>query len=355
MSHSIGTSNLEFSPSSNPRSAPFADTASPYAKTTDSDGREAARFYPPTAFRRICNHREILQKLDFSNEETVRTYLGLELNVSRLTDILKHLWMAGLPRIARPLHQQIAKGRTIVIAEQADCHLTLTEHMILLKPLPRFLMHHEIWEEHLCQDAGLFKDANGFLMSYTWLICYESDFRIAQEHGLIPHDLCWHAWTTWVESILERTSYDQYKDVNPRYIYGELRISRLNLIYRFCQKTRSENFIRGYNHEYTTYASFVRKNTTWFLVAAVYITIVLTAMQVGLGTEQLQQDSAFNRASYGFTVFSIVAPIALVAVLAPILIVMALDNLNFTLDQNEKIAKEFLEVAKATSLPEHQH
>ena len=355
MSHGIGTSNLKLLPSSNPRSVPFAETASPYAKTTDVDSPEATRFHLPAAFRRKRNHRECLQKLDLSNEETVRAFLGLELDVSRLTDVLKHLWVAGLPRIARPLHQQIAKGRTIVIAEQADCHLTLTEHTILLKPLPRFLMHHGIWEDHLCQDAGLFKDANGFLMSYTWLICYESDFQIAREYGLIPHDLCWHAWTTWVGSILERTSHDQYKDVNPRYIYGELRIGRLNLIYRLCRKTRSENFMRGYNYEYTTYASFVRKNTTWFLGVAVYITIVLAAMQVGLGTEQLHQDNVFNRASYGFTVFAIVAPIALVAVIAPVLIVMALDNLNFTLDQNEKIAKEFLEVANATSLPEYQH
>ena len=139
MSHSIGTSNVNFSHSSNPQSAPFADTASPYAKITDSDSPEAARFCLPTAFRRKHDHREFLQKLDFSNEETVRIYPGLEFNVSRLTNILKHLWMAGLPRIARPLHQQIAKGRAIVIAEQADCHLTLQEHTILLKPLPGFL------------------------------------------------------------------------------------------------------------------------------------------------------------------------------------------------------------------------
>ena len=131
LSHSIGTSNVNFSHSSNPRSAPFADTASPYARITDSDSPEAARFCLPTAFRRKHDHREFLQKLDFSNEETVRIYLGLELNVSRLTNILKHLWMAGLPRIARPLHQQIAKGRAIVIAEQCVHQGLIWAHGVL--------------------------------------------------------------------------------------------------------------------------------------------------------------------------------------------------------------------------------
>ena len=78
-------------------------------------------------------------------------------------------------------------------------------------------------------------------------------------------------------------------------------------------------------------------------------------MQVDLGTEQLQQNNAFNRVLSGLTVFSIVAPVALVALLSPVLIVIALDNLSFTLNQNKKTAEELPEVAKAASLPEYQH
>jgi hypothetical protein len=45
------------------------------------------------------------------------------------------------------------------------------------------------------------------------------------------------------------------------------------------------------------------------LTAIIYITIVLTAMQVGLASEELMHNRGFNRAAYGFTVFSILAPL----------------------------------------------
>lgn len=54
--------------------------------------------------------------------------------------------------------------------------------------------------------------------------------------------------------------------------------------------------------------------------ATVYIAVVLTAMQVGLATPQLANNSVFQQASYGFTVFSIIAPAGLtVAVIIVIL------------------------------------
>ncbi|KAI1734013.1 hypothetical protein F4680DRAFT_439758 [Xylaria scruposa] len=42
--------------------------------------------------------------------------------------------------------------------------------------------------------------------------------------------------------------------------------------------------------------------------ATVFIALVLTAMQVGLATEQLRGNAAFQQASYGFTIFDIVGP-----------------------------------------------
>ena len=48
--------------------------------------------------------------------------------------------------------------------------------------------------------------------------------------------------------------------------------------------------------------------------ALVYIAIVLTAMQVGLATTKLGHDQAFQQASYGFMVFSILAPLIVLSV-----------------------------------------
>jgi hypothetical protein len=55
------------------------------------------------------------------------------------------------------------------------------------------------------------------------------------------------------------------------------------------------------------------------LIAIVYMTIVLTTTQVGLAIKELPDNMRFNRASYNFTVFSIFAPIVILAI-APIAI-----------------------------------
>ncbi|KAK4073084.1 hypothetical protein Purlil1_13133 [Purpureocillium lilacinum] len=62
------------------------------------------------------------------------------------------------------------------------------------------------------------------------------------------------------------------------------------------------------------YGAFFRDNLAWLASATVYIAIVLAAMQVGLATE-LGHNDAFQSASYGFTVFSIVGPLAIMALI----------------------------------------
>ena len=44
-------------------------------------------------------------------------------------------------------------------------------------------------------------------------------------------------------------------------------------------------------------------------VATVFVVLVVTVMQVGLATERLKDDAAFQQASYSFTVFAILGPI----------------------------------------------
>jgi hypothetical protein len=50
--------------------------------------------------------------------------------------------------------------------------------------------------------------------------------------------------------------------------------------------------------------------------ATIFAAFVLTAMQVGLATEKLGKNTDFQRASYGFTVFSLVGPICFVVLMA---------------------------------------
>ncbi|KAI1175878.1 hypothetical protein F4777DRAFT_299947 [Nemania sp. FL0916] len=224
------------------------------------------------------------------------------------------LWIAGRPVPPRALHHQLLLGREIVIVEQMDLHLVWTSGRMFLKPLPRYLLEPSFWTTYLtcahdepctrttqspCAHRRLWRCALGFLFSYAALVRYESDFQIAQEKRLIPIQARWQSWR---RLVAELDTEHIYGDIDPRYVYGELRLSRLNKI----QYLHWGGAFRGYLNLWQSYGDFLSDNFTWVASAAVFVAIVLTAMQVGLGTDRLQENGAFQSASYGFTVFSIV-------------------------------------------------
>ncbi|KAH6989560.1 hypothetical protein BKA56DRAFT_611817 [Ilyonectria sp. MPI-CAGE-AT-0026] len=243
-----------------------------------------------------------------------------ELDLHRLTSIHGLLWLAGRPMPPRPLHHQLLLSRDILVTERMDMHLVWTTGRIFLKPIPRFLLEPKFWEEYMCckQDSKCsvdstaadpqechhrkrLKRALGFLFSYAALISHESDFRLAEEKHLLPPGVRWSAWRTFVEQL---DTEHIYPDIDPRFHYGELRLSRLNKLYRLWQ-TPLSNYMTHWNQ----YGSFFQDNFAWLTAATVYIVVVLTAMQVGLATGALGGNKAFQRASYGFTVFSILGPL----------------------------------------------
>ncbi|CEJ93273.1 hypothetical protein VHEMI08875 [[Torrubiella] hemipterigena] len=248
--------------------------------------------------------------------------IAQELDLKRLSNIQQYLWRAGVPRPPRPLHRQLLLGRQIVITEQMDMHLVWTKGKIFLKPVLRFLLEPTFWSAYLnCQTCCVpnrnpfhpsqisckRRCALGFLYSYTALITHESDFRVAQEKGLLPLEMEWSAWRTLVyqlnvEHIHQRIDY--------RFIHGELRLSRLNEIYYFYKTP-----LRGYMPSWDRYSAFFQYHFTWLASTIAYIAIVLTAMQVGLATEVLAHNDAFQSASYGFTIFSILGPLVAVALI----------------------------------------
>lgn len=281
-----------------------------------------------------------VKKVDFTDNALFRAYLREQLNLSKLNIIHKHLWYAGLPKRARPLHDQLLRGFRVIITEKADHHLLWLEDLLLLKPLPPFLLDHALWLNHLCRDQELLELANGMLLSYTWLIQTESDLAIAHDTGLISKEIGWVQWTTLLSSLADRLACAKIEDiaVNPRYYYGELRLNRINTIYRWCSRTTSfSTMIRGYHYGYKTYGSFFDRNTAWIVGTIVYITVVLTAMQVGLATKQLQEDSGFNQASYGFAVLAIVGPLGSLLAIGLVIVVLVLFNLSYALSKRKEV------------------
>ena len=199
-------------------------------------------------------------------------------------------------------------------------HLVWTTGRNFLKLIPRFLLEVQFWDDFLscqmqhaghdcpgvfCSGFKLRQCALGFLFSYAALIRHEIDHRIALEKGLLPAEVGWPAWKDLVHEL--RIDND-YVEVDRRFYYGELRSSRLDQIYKFGRLALAATIT-------ISLSEFVQGNIGWLASATVYIVVILTAMQVGLATESLSGNGAFQSASYGFAVFSILGPIAAVAII----------------------------------------
>ncbi|KAK4455224.1 hypothetical protein QBC34DRAFT_391818 [Podospora aff. communis PSN243] len=248
-----------------------------------------------------------------------------ELSPRRLQQRIRYLWLAGRPVPPRPLHHQLLLGREIFLSERIDLHLVWGGGRIFVKPVPRYLLNPEFWREYLLSGDGeeerehLRQCAMGFLLSYVALVSYESDFRIAMEKGLLPRQISWGRWRRFVREILhaqeaagEKDGGRLWGDVAERFIYGELRLNRLNMIEVVLRGPLS----RGFLATWTSFGSFYQYSSAAIVAGAAYILLILSAMQVGLGTK-LAEDEVFQSASYGFTVFSILGPLG--AVLAVVL------------------------------------
>lgn len=178
-----------------------------------------------------------------------------------------------------------------------------------------------------CEHKGLRAVALGFLLSYVALIAYESDFAIAKDRHLIPAEITWPRWRHFVREMLACGSAVQlYKSVAPRFVYGELRLNRLNLIFFALEGPLSSGFVPTWN----TFGSFFRDNSAWVITVTAYVILVLSAMEVGLSTDKLDNSEAFQAASYGFTVFSLFVPIFTVGVLVFLSIILWAYNIHRT-------------------------
>lgn len=266
--------------------------------------------------------------------DDLNKFLETELIPSRLESFRTHMWAIGAGRAAASLSKQVAFGREIVVWEDINLHLVWNSSgKIFIKPLPRFLLDSNVWQDRLREQGSpvtgntgstaqgsqqsssssttaaveLRSCALGFLYTYVCLITRESDFTIAKEKGLLPlstssrdSEIEWNDWKQFSREVL---SQHTAADVHWRFRRGELRLSRLNFFSR-CQFPLFTSYVRGWRG----YSSLVRDNITWLVTSTVFIALVLTALQVGLATQELKENVSFSRFAFGFSVFAIVAP-----------------------------------------------
>lgn len=352
--------------SNSPFSTLLFPKASPFTRTT-ADGQTVSSVpsfwnYFPVSFR-SGPFREKIEIV--RDDKTLYCFLTNEFSLRRLDAIHGKLWRVGFQRPPRPLSTQVQLGRAIVLTHALDMHLVWDGSKIFLKPLPRYLLEPEFWTQHALQtdssentacrstekpwdtaavapavgtarstsdmssppsSSDIRKSALGLLYTYACLITHPADLQLALEHGLLPSDadspIDWPIWRKFASEILHPNNISQ---IHRRFRHSELRLGRLNWIYVFKDVPAFEMY---YNPWYS-YTDFMARSSTWVTAATVYtvyVAVVLTALQVGLTTKKLQDNEAFNQASYGFTLFAILSPIISVVLLGLALLVALVPN-----------------------------
>ncbi|GAB1311947.1 hypothetical protein MFIFM68171_02157 [Madurella fahalii] len=242
----------------------------------------------------------------------VRAFIMEDLSFSRLDVAYKYLWWAGRQFPARPLHRQVHElGRTVAVTYRADLHLVWCPQTrrIFLKPLPRYLLSHFCWASHVSIDRDLDAGARGFLLSYIWLIRNEHDWTLAHDARLLPAEVTWAAWRDFVESLIRSggLSVNGLVNVHRRFHYGELRVNRLNHIYRLMCPFDWQRLFRGYGGLLApSYSDFFRKRFRWIVIVFASCTTVLSALQVGLATDVLGSSKTLQDVSSGIVLFSLI-------------------------------------------------
>lgn len=135
--------------------------------------------------------------------------------------------------------------------------------------------------------------------------------------------------------LLNNIDTDTLAQVDRRYQYGELRLSRLNSMTRYLPFVGlRSNFFGQYIATSTWYQDFFDRNFSWLLVIFIYTSVVLSAMQVGLATLQLGKDVRFQNMSYGIALLSIAAVLASIASIGTVWFVLFwhhfLSTISFT-------------------------
>ena len=138
-------------------------------------------------------------------------------------------------------------------------------------------------------------------------------------------------WVAFLNGFLDNIDLQTLGDVNKRYRYGKLRLSRLNTIYRLLPPAYSlHNVVRGYRSRSTWYKAFFERNFKWMLAVFAILSVLLSALQAGLATTALQDNGPFQKAVYGFTIASMIAVVAIVVLVFIVWLALFCYHLLFT-------------------------
>ncbi|KAL2116419.1 hypothetical protein VTJ04DRAFT_8587 [Mycothermus thermophilus] len=217
------------------------------------------------------------------NDKTIAEDLEEEFATRDLDRLTPWLWLVATQsssHISSLTHQRV-RGRQIIITENPGLHLVWHYNRVFVKPLPKYLLSHTFWTYYFLftdspipepQRTELRQAALGFLRSYMYLIQRRSDFDLAVEHGLLPKKIKYADFIRLIRSLGEVDD----SMVSPRYSFGELRLSRLNIwikvaLFRFTYFKSESQYMAYFGRMFGPIVAFF----------AVF-SVLLNAMQVAL-------------------------------------------------------------------------
>lgn len=244
----------------------------------------------------------------YDSSQDLRKLLDDDLCIEKTKDVANHLWAVGRPYPPRALNIQLVLNRTIVPTNETSLHLVWTSGRIFIRVLPPYFLNTGF--ERFLHGTELHREALGLLHSYFALVPTELDFVLAQKNNLLPARLEWREWKALARRIFEHyPDSGIYHYIPNRYIYGELRLSRLNAIYRFVHGFWMDGYSTLTNPQ--TYGEFISRHLFLIGTGLIYLGFVLSAMQVGLSTVPNVSitNVTFVRVCYGFATFAMLAPL----------------------------------------------
>ncbi|KAK3330753.1 hypothetical protein B0H66DRAFT_469394 [Apodospora peruviana] len=223
-----------------------------------------------------------------------------------------------------PLHHQESRERKIIVDEHPGLHLVWYYERIFVKPIPAYFYSPAFWDYIKTADEDLLKAARGFMRTYYFLIQYPTDYALACKIGLIPRIQEPGAPVDPKEPEGRLPTYEEYcafiepfqhstdHDVNRRFHYGEVRLTRINrtaLVFRLHL---------AYFHIYPQWGSYLAHFLAPIITTFAVSTVVLNSMQVSLAALDIGPDYPKNRGWPSFVDVSLYFPIAVIVLIASV-------------------------------------
>lgn len=273
-----------------------------------------------------------------SDDGSVLAFIKQDLNISQLGDIARFSGYRGKPQGFAPstslyrLQYFFDRGteKRIIVTEITALHLVYQKSYIFIKPLPSYLLSISYWERiRNSNDEELWINALGLLRSYAELVRSEMDFNVGLDASrfdrLLPHcvdeegtPLTFPVWRRLVKEILTTYS-DPVPQVleNTRWAYSCIRLGELNFnvlleIFTTRHSGIDDSISSWFRHLYLNGVSFTSVYLQIALFVFASLALILSAMQVGLDTEQLAESDTFVRFCYGFVIFSMICPVIII-------------------------------------------